>query len=800
MGGSTSRFAALRARDGRQADHLPWLRHVSDRIVKTRSGHFMGVIALSGLSFQTLDQADLNLRYFGRNQTVVGLGSSRYALYGHVIRREIAPAIDGGFDNPFALELDARYVQALGRRKMFVNDIYLSVLRRPMQGKVGLIDALIQQFRAVGSDGEPEQEIVTELSETLDAMARDMSAYGARVLSVVERPGGLFSEPAEFFAKLTNGTEEKSVALARMALNEYVTDKRIFIGPNAVEIRDAAGISKFGAILSVKEYPPFAGPGMLDRLLELPLEMIITQSFSIADRAATHDHMGKVGRQVKGSDHSGTAVEDGIAVARDALATGQAIFGEHHLTVMPLVESAGQLARAVSDVGAELNAMNIAWVREDLGCEPGYWAQMPGNFDYIARRAVISSRNFAAFFSAHSFPAGERSGMPWGRPITLLETTSQTGFFLNFHEKSGLGHFSVIGPSGSGKTVALNFLLAQAARIEPRPRCVFFDKDRGAEPFIRAMNGRYEALEPGKPTGFNPFGLPDTQDNRAFLVRLLSFMLRPVDRPLNAPETTVITDAVASMYRHDPTDRRMANLPELLKGRMAASGEGLDVRIKPWLAGGRHGWLFGAEVDRLSWSNPIAAFDMTKVLDDPTVRTATLLYVFHRVRETLDGQPTMVFLDEGWRLLDDLVFVDFIKDLLKTARKLNGVVGFGTQSAGDIVASKISDTLIEQTATNLFFPNAKADAHAYRAKFGLSEKEFDWVRTTPPESRCFLVKRKADSVVVRLDLSGMPDLIKVLSGTEASVRELDELRARLGDDPALWLPIFCRWEVNHTDA
>ena len=71
------------------------------------------------------------------------------------------------------------------------------------------------------------------------------------------------------------------------------------------------------------------------------------------------------------------------------------------------------------------------------------------------------------------------------------------------------------------------------------------------------------------------------------------------------------------------------------------------------------------------------------------------------------------------------------------------------------------------------------------------------MRTTQPESRCFLVKRATDSVVVRLNLTGMPDLIKVLSGTASSVAELDELRAKVGDDPALWLPMFCGWDIGN---
>ena len=41
-------------------------------------------------------------------------------------------------------------------------------------------------------------------------------------------------------------------------------------------------------------------------------------------------------------------------------------------------------------------------------------------------------------------------------------------------------------------------------------------------------------------------------------------------------------------------------------------------------------------------------------------------------------------------------------------------------------------------------------------------------------------------MVARLDLSGMPDVVAALSGREASVRKLDELRRRLGDHPAFW--------------
>ncbi|PZP06374.1 MAG: type VI secretion protein, partial [Sphingomonas hengshuiensis] len=154
------------------------------------------------------------------------------------------------------------------------------------------------------------------------------------------------------------------------------------------------------------------------------------------------------------------------------------------------------------------------------------------------------------------------------------------------------------------------------------------------------------------------------------------------------------------------------------------------------------------------------------------------------------GDPVMIFLDEGWRLLDDDVFAFFIRDKLKTIRKQNGIIGFGTQSAADIVRSKASNTLIEQTSTNIFFPNPKADDESYRQAFRLSGREVHWIRSTPAESRSFLIKHGRDSVVARLNLGGMADLIKVLSGRTETVAELEALRARVGGGPSVWLPIF----------
>lgn len=179
---------------------------------------------------------------------------------------------------------------------------------------------------------------------------------------------------------------------------------------------------------------------------------------------------------------------------------------------------------------------------------------------------------------------------------------------------------------------------------------------------------------------------------------------------------------------------------------------------------------------------------MTQVLDDAAVRTPAMLYLFHRVEERLDGTPAIIMVDEGWKALDDEVFVRRIKDWEKTIRKRNGIVGFATQSAQDALQSRIASAIIEQAATQIFMANPKAQAPDYVDGFGLTRHEFELVRTLPDSARCFLVKHAQESVVVRLNLAGEEELLTILSGRERTVRLLDAIRAEVGDDPADWLP------------
>lgn len=795
---STLQYGRELGREKSVSDKVPYARHVDDQTIRTKDGMLVQVIKVEGFCHDTADQSAIDQKAAIRNIFVRSLGDSRYALYSHIIRRAVEPAPLGTFENPFAKMLDDRYMQGLRNKRLFVNDLYLTLIRKGFAGKIGAADKVMGMFRksAGVSTDSLQREALLELTQNTANFARDMAAIGARVLTIIKDDHGRTrSEPLEFLAQFLNGGVPQEMLLPRMPLDEYLPTRRISFGKRELELRGPAdGQTRFGAMLGIREFTDRTFSGVFDELLKIDGEFIMTQSFALADRAESIQHINLVERQLGTSDERGTELMAQVVQAKDEIVTGRAVNGNYHFTLMGLGNTRRAMEACITDMVKVVQNQGIVTVREDMNMEAAFWSQMPGNFEFIARAPVISSANFTGFASYHNYAVGKRDGNLWGPAISLLMSKSKTPYYFNFHVNQ-VGNFTVVGPTGSGKTVALSFLMAQAMRVRPAPACAFFDKDRGAEVFVRALGGQYEVLEPGVATGFNPLQVEDTPTDRDFVLQLLRLLLRPRgSAELTVEQEKIIEAAVEQIFLVPKVERRFHEVRQILTGSEKQGHDDLRSRFDIWL--NQRGWLFNNEHDHFDASKGIIGFDLTKVLDDDDIRSAALGYIFHRIEGMLDGvRPFMMFIDEGWKILNDERFSWFLNDKLKTIRKLKGLVGFGTQSAADIVRSKMARTIIEQSVTNMFFPNPKADEESYQKEgFALTDAEMEFVRTTPPEMRQFLIRHNNDAVIATLDLSHMPEFVKVLSGTPERVMECAGLRARYGDDPQNWLPYFCGWK------
>ena len=770
---------------------LPYARHVTDQIVALDAGALMVSFRLDGASFETADVRDLNDWHGKLNGAWRNLASDRLAVWHHLVRRRDDAYPTGAFRSDFARDLDAAYRRRISAEEMYVNDLYVSLVLHPGRDTSGRAQALAGRFgkklgRGVGAAqaAEKEADNVKLIEDAGRDLAQYLARYGATALGLTERNGLFFSEPMSLLRLILTGRHEP-VPLVRGHLGSAIYTARAIFGREALEIRDVAE-ARYAGVFGIKEYPATTRPGLLDGLLSARFAFVAAQSFTFLSKASARSVMERKQNQMTSARDRATSQIAGLDDALDDLMSNRFVMGDHQASLLVYGDSPAELAGHMSKARALLADSGMVVAREDLALEAAFWAQFPGNFKLRSRPAAINSRNFAAMAPFHTHPAGKAEGNHWGCAVALLKTSAGSPFHFNFHV-GDIGHTFICGPTGSGKTVVQNFMLAQLEKLGAQQ--VFIDKDRGAEIFVRACGGTYLALKTGQPTGFAPFKVLDyTPANRTFLAALVRQLATPTDRRLSAQEDRAIEEAVLALAPLQPAQRSISALRALLGQRDAG---GIGARLERWCKGGPLGWVLDNEVDALTLDARFLGFDMTHFLDHAEVRTPIMMYLFHRLTALVDGRRLVVDIDEFWKALGDEAFRGLAQDGLKTYRKQNALMVFGTQSPADVLRSDISHTILEQCATKVFLPNPHAQARDYIDGFGLTTREFQLVREDlATERRQFLVKQGLNSVVVELNLDGLSDQLAILSGRTETVELLDRLRAQHGDAYANWAAPF----------
>lgn len=775
----------VKAREVGAETHLPYLHHVNEHAISLTTRALVTCLRLKGASFETADPADLNDLHTKLNLALRNVADERLALWSHVVRRRCADYPTGVFRSAFARELDDAYRARLTGQDLYRNELTLSLVwhpgRDPAERAAGIL-ARLRGSRSTGPGVEPSA--LKKLEDATRDLVAALSAYEPRRLGLEERDGIIFSQTAEFLHELVSG-EALPVPLVRGSIGPTLYTNRLVFGREVLEIR-SAGRSAFAGMFGLKEYPATTKPGLLDPLLSAPMELIVAQSFAFLAKAEAKTILTRKQNQLLSANDPAASQVAGLDTALDDLESGRFVMGDHHLSLLVRADDPRRLSENLARARRILAEAGAVVAREDLGLEAAYWAQLPGLFRYRARAGAVTSRNFAALSPFHTFPTGRAEGTHWGPAVACLKTASGAPYHFAFHA-GDLGNTFVCGPSGSGKTVFLTFALTQAEKLGCQ--LVLFDKDRGAELALRALGGTYLTLENGRPTGLAPLKRLDlTPENLGFLGRLVRRLVSSADRPLSSTDEARI-DAGLLALRDLPREERSFSSLRVFLGQR--DPEGIGARLERWCQDGPLGWALDGDADALHLDAPALGFDMTAVLDDAELRTPLMMVLFHRVEALLDGRRLLIAIDEFWKALGDEAFRSLANDGLKTIRKKNGVMVFATQSPRDALASPIAHTIVEQCATQVFFPNARGQAVDYVSGFHLSRREFALIKDElTPESRRFLVKQGRHAVVAELDLLGQDAHLAVLSGRTATVALVDRIRARVGDDPAAWLPVF----------
>ncbi len=768
--------------------NIPFAAHIARTTIKNHSGDYLRVFRMAGIAHESADDEDINVWHEQLGYLLRSIASPHLAVWTHVIRRVEQTYPAGEFKPGFANDLDTKYrTHCLSGAKMLVNELYITLVYRPSVNKV---DKFFSRFESLSRESLLSDQLagLAALDELEDNLKVALQRYDTEVLGVYENQGHTYSELLEFFGFLTNG-EWQRMPLPKGNLRRFIGTSRPLFGTESIAYKTPEA-TRYGAMLGIKEYPAITGPGMLDALLSEPYEFILTQSFVFMNKQEAQRLLERQRAVMINAGDLAESQIDELEVALDDLISNRFVYGRYHFTLQVLADSAKELRDSIGQARNVLSDTGMVVAREDSANEAAYWAQLPGNFEFRTRPAPVTSRNFAGLSAFHNYPTGKRERNHWGPAVTLLRTASGGPLYFNFH-RFDIGSTTITGPTGSGKTAIQNFMLSQLQKFDPTT--VFIDLNEGAKIYVHAMRGRYQSLKTNVPTGWNPLQLDKSERNLAFIEAWLRTIARARDSegrqlPLSSRDESAISKAIAGVMELPRQQRRLTQVLSFLD---VTDTDGIYYRIARWTSGQPLGWVFDNAADNLDFNQcKMFGFDMTELLDNDEVRTSALFYLMFRMESVMDGRRFVCFMDEFWRLLMDEVFEDFANNKLKTIRKLNGFLVFGTQSPKDTLRSPIAHTIIEQCPTHILMPNPKATFEDLVEGYHCSEREWEIVKTLPEGSRQFLIKQGHNSVVAELNLKGFDDELAVLSGTAANNALLDELLKEVGDDPDVWLPLF----------
>src|SRR5690606_26612596 len=285
-------WAAARARTGGLAvsavaadaavgGFVPLSSHVAADVVKTTGGDYLLAWRLGGLPFVGREEWDLEHRHATFNrmlQTLRAPDFANVAFWTHDIRRR--KRIDGGgcFAGMFNQALSDAYFASLSEKESLQNDLYLTMLYRPVVAGRRLVERSAVPRRLAAAEQQAGDR-VHKRAGSVEAVLKD---YSPERLCIYDGDNGVaFSRLLELYAYVLNRVSEP-VPVLSAPIADYLPVSRVTFSARTGDfvVATPSGKHHYGAILNIKEYTDATWPGILNGLKYLGFEYVLTQSFS----------------------------------------------------------------------------------------------------------------------------------------------------------------------------------------------------------------------------------------------------------------------------------------------------------------------------------------------------------------------------------------------------------------------------------------------------------------------------------------------------------------------------------------
>jgi len=509
--------------------------------------------------------------------------------------------------------------------------------------------------------------------------------------------------------------------------------------------------TKFIQVVAINGFPQESFPGILSLLENLPIHYRWSTRFIYMDSTEALAHLKKFRRKwqqkIRGFVDQVFRTSKGI-VDKDALEmvsdTDEAIaesashlmaYGYYTSVVVLmdedeslLIEQSRYIRRVIQQLGFDCRIETVNTTDAWLGSLPGH--ALPN-----LRRPLLNTLNLADLLPLSAiWPGEEYNPCPYypaySPSLFYAQTQGTTPFRVNLHVND-VGHTLIFGPTGSGKSTLLGLMIAQFFRY-PNAQVFAFDKGNSLFALTHALKGEHHDIASESALHFCPFATLETDYDVAWAQEWVEQLIVLQGLKITPQHRNAIHQAMV-LLRHGQSKTFTDFVTNL-------QDKALRDALQYYTVDGNLGMLLDNENDTLALSH-FQTFEMESLmhLGDKAL-IPILLYLFYRIEKQLQGQPTLLILDEAWLMLGHAVFRDKIREWLKVLRKSNCAVVLATQSLSDATRSGIVDVLQESCPTKIFLPNPHAteeSSSVFYRHLGLSQRQIEIIAQATPKRQYY---------------------------------------------------------------
>jgi conjugal transfer ATP-binding protein TraC len=518
-----------------------------------------------------------------------------------------------------------------------------------------------------------------------------------------------------------------------MNLVDVIAPDKVEVEMDYLKINDVYLRSLF-----ISGYPRFVSPGWLEQVINFDATLDISFFiYPIEGKGVLDDLLHKIAEmeaEISTDIERGKIINPGTQakledarLLQEELVKGAEHFFEFAFYITIRAHDPEQLSYISRQVEATLGSLLISAKHTALDMVNGFLSTVPVGLDRLSITRNMDTTSLATTFPLTSAELSSDTGILYGRNL-------QNGSFIIFDRfELENSNMTVFATSGSGKSYFVK--LESLRSLMLGTEIIVIDPESEYKTMCDAVGGEYIEFSFNSPSKINPFDLSqvyiegENQLNEKLL--MLHSLFKVIMGEMNATQSALLDRSLVDAYRakgitQDPeTQKRepplMEDLYKALVGKETPEAMDLAARIEKYVRGSFVG-IFDQHTN-INITNPFTVFSVKEMQDAlrPIAMFIILDYIWTRVKR--DMRKRLLIVDEAWHMMRYKDSAEFMRSIVKRARKYYLGVTTITQDVEDFLAKDIGKQIITNSALRLLLKQSPAAIDKVGEVFYLSRGE-----------------------------------------------------------------------------